>query len=283
MTPGQNSFFCPKRENELFFKVVGHYYLTGSGQRFVCINYLSTNNNYKMKTALKILAVDSQPLYAQGILNCLQNLPIVEQVDTCSTFDDTLNKLCNNQPHLVFLELNLNTSRYDGFAICREICHRHKNVFVAVLSRYNAAHLIKEARNCGAGAYIDKSACAVTLHTFLHNFYYQKIKHYYIKVAEHDLPKQTEYFKPDGFELKYLLTKREREVMQLIIEGLNHNEIGQALFISYETYKSHRTNILHKLGLKNEVELTRFALQNQLTNENFSVNRKHLVSPPVEQ
>lgn len=281
MTPGQNSFFCPKRENELFFKVVGHNYLTGSGQRFVCINYLSTNNNYKMKTALKILAVDSQPLYAQGILNCLQNLPIVEQVDTCSTFDDTLNKLCNNQPHLVFLELNLNTSRYDGFAICREIFHRHKNVFVAVLSRYNAAHLIKEARDCGAGAFIDKSACAVTLQTFLHDFYQQKITDYYIKVAEHDLPKQNTLLKPDGFELKYLLTRREREVMQLIVEGLNHNEIEKALFISYETYKSHRTNIFRKLGLKNEVELTRFVLQNSLLTEDTTTDYLRLLKPPV--
>lgn len=239
---------------------------------FGCFYNWPTPNYYMMGTALKILAVDSQPLYAQGISNCLQNLPLVAQVDTCSTFDDTLHKIRHNEPHLVFLELNLNTNRYDGFAICREIRHRYKNVFVAVLSRYNAPQLIKEARDCGAGAYIDKNACAVTLRTFLHDFYNQKIAGYYIRVTHNGLPKNTTHFKPDYFELRYILTRRELQLMKLIVNGKGHHEIETSMRITYDTYRFHHFNLLTKLRMENDVQLTRFAIENNFADEYLYTN-----------
>ena len=63
----------------------------------------------------------------------------------------------------------------------------------------------------------------------------------------------------DGFELKAVLTKRERQVMRMILDGHDHNEISQKLGFGYESYRAHHNNILHKLQLKSDMELARFA------------------------
>lgn len=221
-----------------------------------------------MIPSIKILAIDDHPLYMAGIAACLKKMPGVAFVDTCSTYDDMQQKIKNDTPHLVFLELNLNGSRVDGFAICREITSRYKNVFVAVLSRYNNVRLIRQARDCGARAYFDKGTDTETLHAFLQEFRRGNVEPYYVRVCS--TPKPSAAFEPEVFEMKYELTKREREIMNLIVEGKEHGEIEASFFISYETYRTHHKNILRKLGLKNDVELTRFALRNNLCEPLFS-------------
>ncbi len=56
---------------------------------------------------------------------------------------------------------------------------------------------------------------------------------------------------------KELLSRREKEVLRMMFDGLTNKEIAQNLFISYETVKSHRKNILHKTGSKNTAALTK--------------------------
>lgn len=63
------------------------------------------------------------------------------------------------------------------------------------------------------------------------------------------------------------LTKREREVLELIAQGLTDKEIAAKIFLSAYTVTTHRKNLLSKLGLNNKVELARFALQNRIGSE----------------
>lgn len=61
------------------------------------------------------------------------------------------------------------------------------------------------------------------------------------------------------------LTKREMEVLSLIVAGKSHSEIGKELSISTKTVDTHKTHVLDKLGLKNTVELVKYALKNEMT------------------
>ena len=212
--------------------------------------------------AIKVLAIDDHPLYVQGFSACLREMPLVAHVDTCQAYDELNHKLSTNQPHLVFLELNLNLNRYDGFELCSRITGGYRNVFVAVLSRYNDEHLIQQARSCGARAYFDKSTPAEVFYAFIDDFARGNISRFYIHVAAKRNPNPL--FVADGFELKCLLTKREIEVMKMIVDGKEHGEIEAELFISYNTYKSHHAHILQKLCLRNDVELTKFAIRHNL-------------------
>jgi RNA polymerase sigma factor (sigma-70 family) len=60
------------------------------------------------------------------------------------------------------------------------------------------------------------------------------------------------------------LTKREREILKLVAEGLSNQEIADNLFVNIRTVETHKTNILQKLQLKNSVDLVKFAIRNNL-------------------
>jgi two-component system response regulator NreC len=60
------------------------------------------------------------------------------------------------------------------------------------------------------------------------------------------------------------LTRREKEIVRLVVEGLSNKEIAEKLFISIRTVDSHKTNILQKLKLKSTVELVKFAIRNKI-------------------
>lgn len=211
-----------------------------------------------MQNPFKILAFDDQPFYVQGITSYLAQWSLVEKVTGCTSYDDLLTNLSAEEPDIVFMELSLHNSRYDGLRICREITNRYKKVLVAVHSRHNTPELIKEAQQCGARAYIDKYTSAENLYGFLHDYWQGKIPEYYVQVSNNARARDSNT--QELYELLYTLTKREREVMTLIVEGHEHNDIEKELDITYSTYKTHRSNILQKLSLKNEVELTRFVV-----------------------
>ncbi|MCF8299296.1 MAG: response regulator transcription factor, partial [Saprospiraceae bacterium] len=60
------------------------------------------------------------------------------------------------------------------------------------------------------------------------------------------------------------LTKREKEILKLVVEGLSNQEIANKLFVNIRTIETHKTNIMNKLELKNSVELVKFAIKNRL-------------------
>lgn len=209
---------------------------------------------------LKILALDDQPFYINGMLTYLKQWTLVGKATGCTTYDELLLQLKENEPDIVFMELNLRTCRHDSFSILREISSRYKNVLVAILSRYNTPELIKEARENGARAFIDKYSGTENLFNFLHDYWSDNIPAYYVSVHQQGPQPADNTRVHDSFELYYQLTKREREVMHLIVEGHEHEEIEQALGISYSTYKTHRSSILQKMQVKNEVGLARKAV-----------------------
>lgn len=61
-----------------------------------------------------------------------------------------------------------------------------------------------------------------------------------------------------------ILTVREEEVLKLVAEGHSSKEIAEALFISVKTVERHRANMLHKLGLHDRLDLTRYAIRSGL-------------------
>lgn len=213
--------------------------------------------------SLKIIFLDNQPLYQLGMVALLKREPCVQSVLPCSSFTDLQLMLKENEPHLIFLELNLGSTRHDGFSVCREIKQQYKNVFVAMLSHYNAPHFIRFAQECGAGAFFDKHSGPDLLSQFLHSFCKGSLTGYYVRVSPYGTHQTNVLFK-DDFEMRYLLTRQECRVMKMIVAAKEHHEIEDELGISYDTFRTHHNHILDKLQVKNDVELTKFAIQFQL-------------------
>jgi DNA-binding NarL/FixJ family response regulator len=218
-----------------------------------------------MPTAINVLAVDHSPIYLHGLLACFTQLPIVAKADICLGYDQVFEKIWQLQPHIIFLELNQSNYRYDSFSLCRDISSRHKNILLAVISRCNSEAYIKEAQNNGAHAFFDKHVAAETLESFLYNFSAETKGSFHVQLSNQRINPNAR--SNDFLEMYNQLTKREREVMRLITEGLGHRQIESLLSVTYDTYKSHRSNILRKLHLKNDVELTRLVLNQTVHSE----------------
>jgi len=128
-----------------------------------------------------------------------------------------------------------------------------------MLSMYEDPNIIKEAFDCGASAYLSKNTekeeIIKAVEKILDNKQY---------VNKHLLKKKERVQEEDEFTLKYKLTLREREVLQLMLDEASNKQIGEALNISTRTVETHRKNIMLKLDVKNNIGLIKKALSFQL-------------------
>ena len=205
-----------------------------------------------MKPTLRILAVDDHQLFLQGLSDCLRLLPQVSKVVNGTNIKEMNAILANWIPDIIFLDLNLRDD--DGFNICREIKRRYESIFVIILTHYDLKKFVEKAKTCGADAYFIKNTDAEGLAKFIQHYSEGKIREFHVHIP-HVANLQSDIFKNDLFELTRTLSKREREVMDLIVRGWDHLEIEKLLNITYDTFKSHRASILLKLNVKNIAEL----------------------------
>jgi two-component system, NarL family, response regulator NreC len=148
----------------------------------------------------------------------------------------------------------------NGIDVARRIKKENPKTVVVVLSMYENEAYVLAALRAGVSAYVLKKSTASELvyairqglagHTFLSPPLSElAIQAYIQKAHDTDL---------DPYET---LTSREREVLHLAAEGLNHPEIGVRLSISPRTVEMHHANLMRKLRLRNQTDLIRFALQ----------------------
>ena len=226
-----------------------------------------------MQQALNILVIDSHPLYARGLETCLQQMQWQGQLLACAQPDELPEVLRSLQPQLVFMELNLQHRRHDGFSLCCELKQRYPALFVAVLTAYSQPAFIERARSCGANAYLHKGSEPDMLCNFLKLFLQNQLPPYYILTPQKPT---AEKFSPDAFELKQQLTKRERQLLSLIATGKQNGEICFLLDIEYETLRYHRNNLYRKMGVENDAQLTRLVIDS-----NLPLDPMRLLPPPV--
>ena len=127
---------------------------------------------------------------------------------------------------------------------------------------YEDPNIIKEAFDCGASAYLSKNTekeeIIKAIEKSLNNKKY--VNKRLLKKKEREEEEEEE----DTFTLKYKLTLREREVLQLLLDEENNRQIGKTLNISIRTVETHRRNIMLKLDVKNNIGLIKKVLRYQL-------------------
>jgi len=150
-----------------------------------------------------------------------------------------------------------------GLEVTRQVSRKWRETAVVVLSMHASVAYVAEALRNGACAYVLKSSSSADLVAGIRSaaegcrflsppLSLEKVEEYLEEVQEQP---------GDRYQT---LTLREREVLPLAAEGKSSAEIGQALGISPRTAEIHRANLMHKLGLVNQTELVRFALERSL-------------------
>lgn len=203
--------------------------------------------------AASVFIVDDHYMVIEGIRSLLQLEKNIEWAGHASNAASCLAFLKQQQPDVILMDINLPDK--NGIDLCKEVKEKYPSVFIIGLSTYNQQSFIQKMMENGASGYVLKNATQEELTEAIAAV--MKGKTYLSDEASQALRKNTSAEVP-------VLTRREKEVLELIVEGMTNNEIAQKLFIGVTTVDTHRKNLLAKLEAKNTASLVRIATQLQL-------------------
>ena len=201
---------------------------------------------------IKVFVVDDHYMVIEGIRSLLQNENEIEWMGHATNAVSCLAFLKQQQPDIIFMDVSL--PDMSGTDLCREVKKLYLSVLVLGLSTFNQQVIIQNMIANGASGYVMKNATKEELLEAINTII--KGKNYFSFEVAIALRKTKEN--------SPLITRREREVLQLIAEGLTNAEISEKLFISIPTVNTHRKSLLEKFEVKNTATLISKAIKNGL-------------------
>lgn len=209
----------------------------------------------------RILLADDHVVVRDGLRMVLDEAPDLEVVAEAGDGAEAVESAVAEEVDLVILDVSM--PRMTGLQAAREIARRSPELRILMLSMHENEQYLFEALKAGASGYVLKSvanrdlieACRATMRgePFLYPTAVTSLVRDYLDAA-----RRGEAIPEDA------LTPRELEVVKLIAEGHTSEEIAEMLVISKKTVDRHRANMLEKLGMRNRVELTRYAIRRGL-------------------
>ncbi|MBW3608185.1 MAG: response regulator transcription factor [Actinobacteria bacterium] len=209
--------------------------------------------------SVRILLADDHAVVRHGLRLTLEAEPGFAVVAEASDGAQAVDAALHEDLDLAILDISM--PRLTGIQVTRQLAKHRPDLRILILSMHDNEQFFFEALRAGASGYVLKSAahedlvaaCRATMRgePFLYPRGIAAL------VREH-LEQGREALVPEP------LTARESEVVKLIAEGLTSREIAALLSISDKTVERHRANVLEKLGLKDRVALTRYAIRRGL-------------------
>jgi two-component system, NarL family, nitrate/nitrite response regulator NarL len=208
--------------------------------------------------SIRILIADDHRVFIDGMRALLREIPALEVVGDAENGEQLIGQVAIHKPDVVLSDIQMPVM--DGIEATREIHKKFPEVKVIALTMLNESMFIRRMLEAGASGYviktIDKDELIKAIHAVAAG------EKYFSAAVTAQLMNNFSA-KPQSNPID-ILTKREKEILTLISLGLTDKEIAEKVFLSPLTITTHRKNILSKLGLKNKVELTRFAMENNL-------------------
>ncbi|MEO8687539.1 MAG: response regulator transcription factor [Solirubrobacteraceae bacterium] len=209
----------------------------------------------------RLLLADDHAMVRRGLRLILDAEPDLEVVAEAGDGAEAVELAVRENVHLAVLDITM--PRLTGIQAARELAQRCPDIRLLMLSMHDNEEYLFEALRAGAAGYVLKSAvdrdlveaCRATLRgeTFLYPDAVTALVRTHLERSE-----------ADGDAAFDPLTPRESEVVKLVAEGMTTREIAETLVISPKTVERHRSNVLEKLGMRDRVDLTRYAIRRGL-------------------
>ncbi|MEV6196397.1 response regulator transcription factor [Streptomyces sp. NPDC051920] len=209
-------------------------------------------------SAIRILLADDHALVRRGVRLILDREPDLEVVAEAGDGAEAVDLARTHEVDLAVMDIAM--PRMTGLQATRELLALKPHVRVLMLTMHDNEQYFFQALKAGASGYVLKSvadrdlvaACRAAMRDepFLYpGAVTALVRNYLDRVRQGEEPPEQ------------VLTAREEEVLKLVAEGHSSKEIAEMLFISIKTVHRHRENLLHKLGLRDRLELTRYAIR----------------------
>jgi DNA-binding NarL/FixJ family response regulator len=212
------------------------------------------------RTTTRVLLADDHAVVRRGLRFVLDAEPDLDVVAEAGDGAEAVEKGLSDDIDLAVLDVSM--PRMTGIQAAGELTRRRPDLRVLMLSMHDNEQYFFEALKAGASGYVLKSAadrdlveaCRATMRgePFLYPAAVTAlIRDHLEHVRESEQPRE-------------ILTPRELQILKLIAEAHSSKEIARMLVISIKTVERHRANILEKLGMRDRVELTRYAIRRGL-------------------
>jgi DNA-binding NarL/FixJ family response regulator len=212
---------------------------------------------------LKIAIADDHAMFVDGIESILNTEESIQVVDKCFNGESVFAMVKNQEIDVLLLDINL--PDMSGIEVAKKLNVEFPNIKIIALSMYNEESIVSEMLKNGAQGYILKNTGRTELVQAIETVasgqtYFSKEVTETImgSLSKKNTPKKTNMF------LVPKLSRREKEVLALIVKEFTTPEIAEKLFISMKTAESHRANLISKLNVRNTAGLVRAAIQHKL-------------------
>jgi DNA-binding NarL/FixJ family response regulator len=209
-------------------------------------------------SSARLLIADDHGIVRAGIRLLLERQPEIEVVAEASDGVEAVQEALATKPTLAILDVSM--PRMTGLQAAREIRAQLPETRVLMLSMHDDEHYLFEALKAGASGYVLKREADQDLVGAVRAV--GRGEAFLTNAAERSLIRA---WMDDGAKGPSIpLTPREEEVVKLIAEAHTNAQIAQILHLSEKTVESHRANLLRKLGMRDRVELVRYAIRRGL-------------------
>jgi DNA-binding NarL/FixJ family response regulator len=209
----------------------------------------------------RILLADDHAVVRRGLRMVLDEQPDLEVVAEVGDGAEAIERGVMDDVDLAVIDITM--PRMTGLQAARELHQRRPELRILMLSMHENERYLYEALKAGASGYVVKAvvdrdlveACRAAMRgeKFLYPGARTPLIEDFLRRAHQELPMREDP-----------LSSREQEVLKLVAEGYSTKRIAETLVISEKTVERHRANILEKLGMRDRVELTRYAIRHGL-------------------
>lgn len=208
------------------------------------------------KMSKKVFIIDDHPMVVAGLNSLLSQLKDIEVAGSASNAFEAVPFLKKTKVDVILLDINL--PDISGIDLCKKINTEFPEIKIIGISTFSDRSYISRMIGNGATGYLIKSASAEEISEAIETVLQGKM---YLSVSMEHVLHPLSVIPQDASPV---LTKREKEILHNIAEGLTNNQIAEKLFISPLTVDSHRKNLLTKLHANNTASLIRIAVENNL-------------------
>lgn len=217
-----------------------------------------------MKLAYNVYIADDHKLFRKAMVSLLKTFARVGTVKDAENGKELLALIKQEAPDVAIVDLQMPIM--DGAETCENIIQKFPEVKIIILTMHDSGKFILRMMDMGVHAFLLKTADPDELEKAIYavaekDFYHNDLV---ASVLRKNVKEKT--ILPRPLFKQVVLTEREKEILLLICAELTMKEIGQRLFLSENTVRNHRVNIMEKIGVNNIVGLVKYAYEIGLVN-----------------
>ena len=211
---------------------------------------------------IRVMIADDHTIVREGIRHVLEQEPGIVVEAEAEDGREAVRRAAELPLDVIFMDISM--PGMNGIEAARQILKSQSGVKIIILSMHSDKRFVERALKSGVSGYLLKNRAVAEVVTAIQSVMQGKmylspgITHIVVEDYIRHVPEEDE----SGL---HVLTAREREILQLIAEGLSTKEMASSLNLSEKTVEGHRQKIMDKLGLHSIAQLTKYAIREGLT------------------